>query len=170
MISFNNQDIDFKLKDKLLLKRWIKAVIVKKKRKEGEIGFVFCSDEFLHGINKKYLDHDTYTDIITFDYSKENSKMPVSGEIYISVERVGENAKKFAKPFEEELHRVIIHGILHLLGYMDKTKSAKTEMTKQEDDCLRALKKVKKAPAKKSEAELQRDFFLVMLNHGATFV
>lgn len=139
MISFHTEDIKFNLKNKAILKKWIVAVIKKKKRKAGELNFIFCSDEHLLGINRQYLDHDTYTDIITFDYSKENPKQPVSGDIFISIDRVGENAEKFSKSFENELHRVIIHGTLHLLGYKDKTKAAKEEMTKEEDKCLKSL-------------------------------
>jgi rRNA maturation RNase YbeY len=139
MISFHNQNIKFSLKDKTILKQWIKSTIEKKKRKTGEINFIFCSDEHLLGINKQYLDHDTYTDIITFDYSKEDVKLPISGDIFISIDRVKENAEKFSKTFENELHRVIIHGTLHLLGYADKTKSAKAEMTKEEDKSLKNL-------------------------------
>lgn len=140
MISFHNQDISFTLKNKTLLKKWIIATIEKKKRKAGDINFIFCSDEHLLGINQQFLNHNTYTDIITFDYSKESNSLPISGDIFISVERVLENAQKFGKTKENELHRVIIHGTLHLLGYKDKTKLAKAEMTKQEDLCLRDLK------------------------------
>ena len=107
-------------------------------------------------MNKEYLNHDTYTDIITFDYSIEDNMLPISGDIFISIERVKENAEKFSIKksaegdsqqeksgrFENELHRVIIHGTLHLLGYKDKTKIAKAEMTKQEDLCLSQLKKI----------------------------
>jgi probable rRNA maturation factor len=139
MITFNNEGIKFTLKSKMLLKKWIAATIEKKKRKTGEINFVFCSDEHLLTINKQYLNHDTLTDIITFDYSKENAKLPVSGDIFISIDRVGENAKKFSKTFEDELHRVMIHGILHLLGYKDKSKAHKEEMTKAEDAALLLL-------------------------------
>ncbi|MCE3277823.1 MAG: rRNA maturation RNase YbeY [Bacteroidetes bacterium] len=139
MISFHTEDIKFTLKNKTILKKWITSIIEKKKRKAGELNFIFCTDEHLLGINKQYLNHDTYTDIITFDYSKEDQKQPVSGDIFISVERVEENAKKFSKSFEHELHRIIIHGTLHLLGYKDKTKSAKEEMTKEEDACLKRL-------------------------------
>ncbi len=139
MISFNTEDVKFALKNKTKLKQWITSTIEKKKRKAGEIAFVFCSDTYLLNINKQYLQHDTYTDIITFDYSKGNKLQPISGDIFISVDRVKENALKFSKSFEEELHRVIIHGTLHLLGYTDKTKIAKSEMTKQEDVCLRLL-------------------------------
>lgn len=140
MITFNNQDISFTLKNKTILKTWIKATIEKKKRKAGDINFIFCSDEHLLGVNQQFLNHNTYTDIITFDYSKDDSKMPISGDIFISVERVEENAKKFGKTKENEMHRVLIHGTLHLLGYKDKTKATKAEMTKQEDLCLKDLK------------------------------
>jgi len=139
MISFHNEDVKFSLKNKAILKKWIKSTIEKKKRKTGDLNFIFCSDGHLLGINKQYLNHDTYTDIITFDYSKEDPKMPISGDIFISIERVRENAEKFSKTFENELHRVIIHGTLHLLGYADKSKPAKAEMTREEDKCLKAL-------------------------------
>lgn len=141
MISFNNEDVQFNLKNKTKLKSWIVATIEKKKQKTGDISFVFCSDAFLLEMNKEYLNHDTYTDIITFDYSKDDTQLPISGDIFISIDRVKENANKFSKTFEDELHRVIIHGVLHLLGYKDKTKVSKAEMTKQEDLCLKALKK-----------------------------
>ncbi len=140
MITFNNQDITFTLKNKTILKKWINIVIEKKKRKSGAVNFIFCSDDFLLDINKKYLNHDTLTDIITFDYSKENAQKAISGDIFISVDRIKENAQKFSKTLENELHRVMIHGVLHLLGYTDKTKSSKAEMTKQEDLCLEVLK------------------------------
>ena len=140
MISFHNEDVKFTLKNKAILKEWIKSTIEKRKRKAGDLNFIFCSDEHLLGINKQYLDHDTYTDIITFDYSKEDAKLPVSGDIFISIERVKENAEKFSKTFENELHRVIIHGTLHLLGYADKSKAAKAEMTAAEDESLKRLR------------------------------
>jgi probable rRNA maturation factor len=140
MIRFQTEDITFTLKNKTLLKAWITSSITKKKRKAGDITFIFCSDEFLLSVNEQYLNHTTYTDIITFDYSKEDIKLPVSGDIFISIPRVKENAFTYSVSFEAELHRIIIHGILHLLGYADKTKPAKEEMTKQEDACLKALK------------------------------
>jgi probable rRNA maturation factor len=121
-------------------KKWGVGRMKKKKRPPGDINFIFCSDEHLLGINKQYLNHDTYTDIVTFDYSSEAQQQPVSGDIFISIDRVKENAEKFSKSFEDELHRVIIHGVLHLLGYKDKTKSAKEEMTKEEDMSLKMLK------------------------------
>ncbi|MEO6902349.1 MAG: rRNA maturation RNase YbeY [Bacteroidia bacterium] len=139
MITFCTQDVAFNLKKKTLLKEWMLSVIEKKKRKAGNISFIFCSDAYLLTINKQYLNHATYTDIITFDYSKENTKIPIHGDIFISVERVFENAKTFNKTPENEMHRVLIHGILHLIGYTDKTKIAKAEMTKQENSCLKIL-------------------------------
>jgi probable rRNA maturation factor len=139
MISFHTEDIKFTLKNKTILKKWIISIIEKKERKAGDLNFIFCSDEHLLGINKRYLNHDTYTDIITFDYSKDDVKLPVSGDIFISVDRVKENAEKFGKSFENELQRVIIHGSLHLLGYTDKNKAAKEEMTKEEDRALKLL-------------------------------
>ena len=143
MISFNSEDIVFNLKNKTALKKWVVSCVEKKKRKVGDIYFIFCSDTFLWEMNKEYLNHDSYTDIITFDYSQEDPKKAISGDIFISIDRVKENAEKFSKTLEDELHRVIIHGVLHLLGYKDKTKIAKAEMTKQEDLCLKALQKIK---------------------------
>jgi len=141
MISFHSEDIKFVPKNKSIIKTWIGEVIKKKKRKAGEINFIFCSDEYLLQINKQYLNHNTYTDIITFDYSQDTAETKVSGDIFISIERINENAKKYGKTPENELHRVVIHGVLHLLGYKDKTKIAKAEMTKQENACLRLLSK-----------------------------
>lgn len=140
MIHFHTEDISFVLKNKTRLKKWIVETIEKKGRETGDINFIFCSDAYLLTINKQYLQHDTYTDIITFDYSKESKVLPISGDIFISIDRIKENAKTFSKTTEEELQRVIIHGILHLLGYKDKTKAAKEEMTKEENNCLRRLK------------------------------
>jgi len=143
MITFNSANIKFNLKNKTILKKWITSTIEKRKAKAGEISFVFCDDEFLLTINKKFLDHDTLTDIITFDYTKEDPKQAISGEIYISIDRIKENAIKFSKSFEDELHRVMIHGILHLLGHKDKSKALKLEMTKAENTALAVLKKTK---------------------------
>lgn len=140
MISFYNQDINFKVKNKNRLKQWIKTVVHSKNRRVGDIVFIFCSDDFLLEINQQYLKHNTLTDIITFDYSTENTQQLIRGDIYISIDRIQENAKKFFKTTENELHRVMIHGVLHLLGYKDKTLAARTEMTNQEDSCLILLK------------------------------
>ena len=139
MISFNCEDVVFNLKNKTILKKWITTVIQKKKHTAGDMAFVFCSDDYLLSINKKFLNHNTFTDIVTFDYSKEHPLQAISGDIFISIERIKENAKKFSKTTENELHRVMIHGVLHLLGYTDKTKTAKMEMTEQENISLKLL-------------------------------
>jgi probable rRNA maturation factor len=133
-ISYNNQSIVFKLKEKLKLKKWITAIAEKEKCKIGSINYVFCNDDELLEINLKHLNHNTLTDIITFDYSEGNQ---INSDIFISVERVEENAKKFKVSFEEELHRVMIHGILHLCGYKDKTKSDAELMRKKENSSLK---------------------------------
>lgn len=144
MISFQVEDIQFNLKNKTVIKNWIHSVIRKKKRAPGEITFIFCSDAYLLTINQQYLNHHTYTDIITFDYSKDNGQLPISGDIFISIERVKENALNYSGSFENELNRILIHGVLHLLGYKDKTKSDKSEMTRQEENCLKLLKEINK--------------------------
>lgn len=100
MINFNNQDIAFTLKNKTVLKKWITTIIQNKKQKAGDIAFVFCSDDFLLDINKKHLNHKTLTDIVTFDYSKENPKQAISGDIFISIDRIKENAESFLKPLK----------------------------------------------------------------------
>lgn len=136
-ISFSNDNITFNLKRKAELKAWIKAVIEKEKHALANLNYVFTSDESLLKINIDYLKHNTYTDIITFNY---NEGKKVGGDIFISVDRVKENANKFEVSFEEELHRVIIHGVLHLCGYKDKTKTDSDLMRKKENASLRLLK------------------------------
>lgn len=135
-ITFQNQEISFYLKEKTKLREWIKSVITSEKKKTGEINFVFTSDKVLLKYNLEYLNHHTLTDIITFDSCEENI---INGDIIISTERVKENSEKFSVSFEEELHRVMIHGILHLCGYKDKTTSAKQLMRKKENLALRKL-------------------------------
>lgn len=112
---------------------WIKAIIEASGFSLGEITYVFCDDDYLHKINVDYLNHDTLTDIISFDYSLGKQ---VNGEIYISVERVRDNASEFNEPFEIELKRVIIHGILHLLGHKDKTPEEEAQMRQKEDEAI----------------------------------
>jgi len=135
-IVFSNNKDKFKLKKSALIKKWIEKVTAKEKRSVGDLSYVFMSDEELLKINQQFLKHNTYTDIITFDYS-ENKK--ISGEIFISVDRVEENANKMGTTFEDEIHRVIIHGVLHLCGYKDKTKIDSDNMRKQEDKALRVF-------------------------------
>ena len=117
MISFN-YETDFKLDDESVISKWISSVISAESFKKDEINYIFCDDDYLHKLNVEFLKHDTYTDIISFDYSIGKI---IQGDIYISIERVQDNAKDFIVPFQKELHRVIIHGILHYCGYKDKT-------------------------------------------------
>ena len=132
-VRFFQEDTDFAPGQKNPLKKWISSVIRREGAATGEINYVFCSDNYLLDINKKYLDHDYYTDIITFDQSEDNL---IAGDIYISVDRVRENAANSTIPFKEELKRVMIHGILHLLGYDDKSEEEKKQMRKKEEACL----------------------------------
>ncbi len=135
MIDFNFET-DFELNNQSKLKLWIEDVILSEGYELGEIVYVFCDDEFLLKLNIEFLNHDTLTDIISFDYKVGKQ---INGEIYISVERVAENAKDFKSTFEGELHRVIIHGILHFCGYKDKSDSDEIKMRKKEDECIAML-------------------------------
>lgn len=135
-ISFHSEDVDFQLENEQKLIDWINSTIQQEEKSATEITYVFCSDEFLYQMNLDYLNHDTYTDIITFDYT-ENSF--VSGDIFISIDRVKENAIKFNTTFLNELSRVIIHGVLHLVGYKDKTTEQKQVMRSKEDFYLTLL-------------------------------
>ena len=135
-IRFFAEGHDFKLCHPRKTSTWIKKIINKERYHPGEVNYIFCTDAYLLSINQQYLRHNSLTDIITFDYSLEGEGKLISGDIYISTERVEENANTFARPFDEELHRVIIHGILHLLGYSDKTGLDKVLMRKKEEACL----------------------------------
>ncbi len=133
-ISFNNQDINPLLKNKSLLKIFLASIFKEECFDFKNIAYIFCSDAFLLTLNQQYLDHDTLTDIITFSLSETH--LPIISEIYISVERVRENAKDVDVTFENELHRVMIHGILHLCGHSDHTKDLKAKMRALEDHYL----------------------------------
>lgn len=133
-INFFNEDISYNLKQKINLKNWIRDTIESEGQKLKEINFIFCSDEYLLQINEQYLNHSTYTDIITFDNSEKAGY--IIADIFISIERVLENAGKFNISSTDELHRVLIHGTLHLLGYKDKPKAKKVLMTAMEDKYL----------------------------------
>lgn len=130
----------FDLKQKAKLKTWITSVVKKEKLVLGQLNYTFMSDESLLKINIEYLKHNTYTDIITFNY---NESKKVAGDIFISIDRVKENAEKFKVDLQEELHRVMIHGVLHLCGYKDKTKTDSDLMRKKENASLRLLKSAK---------------------------
>ena len=133
-IGFFEEGISYKLKNKTQVRQWIKDTIHAEGFTLGELSYIFCSDEYLLGINQQYLNHDTYTDIITFDNSEGEGS--ITGDIFISIDRIYENAAKFNQSVVDELHRVIIHGVLHLLGYKDKTPEDNKAMTKKEDQYL----------------------------------
>lgn len=137
-IHLFEEDITLKIKNKLALKNWLKNTIETEKQKLGVLNYIFCSDAYLLEMNVNYLNHDTFTDIITFDNS--DVKGLIEGDIFISVDRVKENATKFDVPFEDELHRVMIHGALHLLGYKDKKKEEKEKMREKENHYLKKRK------------------------------
>jgi rRNA maturation RNase YbeY len=133
-IHFFSEDISYTLKQKLAVRNWVKNTIVAEGYKLGELNFIFSCDEYLLNINQQYLKHSTYTDIITFDNS--GTDRLIVGDIFISVDRIRENSEQFKVTERNELHRVMIHGTLHLLGYPDKGKEAKKVMTAKEDHYL----------------------------------
>ncbi|MBO4875061.1 MAG: rRNA maturation RNase YbeY [Bacteroidales bacterium] len=133
-VEFFCEDVEKPRVKYIALKKWIKEVVESHKKRVGKIAYVFCSDEFLLNMNKEYLKHDYYTDVITFD-NTEDEKGKISGEIYISVDRVAENAKTYNTE-DTEIFRVIIHAVLHLLGYDDKTPDDQVKMRAAEDNCL----------------------------------
>lgn len=134
MISFNIEgDIPFVLKNRMNLKRWITSVATEEQKRVGELNFIFCSDDYLLNINREYLKHDYYTDVITFDYSEDRR---ISGDVFISVDTVRVNAEEFAQTFESELYRVMVHGVLHLCDYGDHSEDEKVLMRKKEDHYL----------------------------------
>ncbi len=135
-IHFHNQEINYTLKNKIKYKNWIKIVIQKHKKNLGTINFIFTNDDLLLEKNIQFLNHNTLTDIITFDYSEDNK---VNGDVFISLDRVKENAKKFKVNFEIELSRVIIHGVLHLCGLKDKSKLDAKNMRSAENKALKIL-------------------------------
>lgn len=130
MTSFN-YETDFELDNEILFSEWISKIIVSENKTEGEINYIFCDDEYLHKINLEYLQHDDLTDIISFDYSFGNE---LHGDIFISIERVFENADEFQVEFENELKRVMAHGVLHYAGYKDKTEKDSEIMRTKENE------------------------------------
>lgn len=138
MINFFTEEIDFSLENEERIRTWIKG------RSEFYvidiqlINYVFCSDDYLLNINKEHLDHDYYTDIITFDM-RDAKGQPIEADIFVSIDRIKDNAKKEGVTFLSELHRVLIHGLLHLVGYGDKTDEEVVEMRTQEEKCLSLL-------------------------------
>lgn len=130
-INFFNEDVKYVLKGKKNIRLWLLSAMEEEKRRCGEVNIIFCTDEYLHKINVAYLDHDTYTDIITFDMSEEPST--ISGDIFISLERAKDNSTRYHVPLYSEISRLMIHGILHLAGYGDTSQDEKEVMTLKED-------------------------------------
>ena len=133
LINFYAEN-DFSLENEELYVDWIKKVIESESRKTGEISYIFCDDEYLLKLNREYLDHDTFTDIISFDDSIGNT---LNGDIFISTERVSENAKEFNVSFDEELRRVMVHGVLHFCGYIDKSAEDRAKMREKEEEKMK---------------------------------
>lgn len=143
-VEYYLQDCELKLPNKEQLTGWINDTVVFEGKELGPLSVIFCSDSYLLEINKQYLNHDYYTDIITFDYTELELKgAPISGDLFISIDTVARNAFQYRARFKEELHRVIIHGVLHLLGYKDKTPNESIEMRAKEDFYLARLSSIK---------------------------
>jgi rRNA maturation RNase YbeY len=137
LITFHNEDVeDFSLPDEAEMAQWLQAIIDREGKDLQQLAYIFCSDEYLYNINLEYLQHDTYTDVITFPYAEPPT---IEGDIFISVERVRENAQSLEVPFEQELRRVMAHGLLHLCGYSDKTAEDAASMRLKEDEALDAF-------------------------------
>ena len=134
MVSYFTEDIKFEFKRKRLTSRWLKLVAESEIKRLGDISVIFCSDNYILDINIKYLGHDYFTDIITFDYCEGNK---LSGDLFISVDTVRENAVEYGAEFDEELHRVIVHGLLHLIGYDDHTPEEEKQIHEKEDYYLK---------------------------------
>lgn len=139
-INFFSEDTSFQIKQKLKRKEWLKEITSLESYKILDLNYIFCSDEYLHKINLQYLDHDTYTDIITFDNSEHIGE--IEGDIYISIDRIKENAKDHEVDQETELSRVLSHGLFHLLGYKDKTSSESKKMREKEEFAISLYKKI----------------------------
>ncbi len=135
-VTFNAEEITFEPEHPERLRRWIESVIAAEGQQLTFVSFIFCSDPYLHQLNVEYLEHDTLTDVITFPYSDPPL---IEGDIFISIDRVRENAQALGVSFTDELHRIMVHGVLHLCGYSDKTPGQKEQMTKKEDEALALL-------------------------------
>jgi len=133
LISFN-YELEFTLENESVIADWLSKVIISENKKEGDINYIFCDDDYLLEINQQYLDHDTLTDIISFDYSVGNE---LHGDIFISIDRVRENAVEFKVSFEDELNRVMVHGVLHYCGFKDKTEEDEKVMRIKEDEKIK---------------------------------
>ena len=137
-IFFFSEDIDFQLNNPQLLADWISSVVDHHNQAIESINYIYCSDNYLLNINQEYLDHDYFTDIITFD-NRDFHHQPIDADIFISIDRVQDNSEQYNIPFHSELHRVMVHGVLHLLGQGDKTQEEKKQMREKEDAYLSLL-------------------------------
>lgn len=131
MIRFFKEDTSFELPEKHTVKKWLKSIVIQEGKQIGELSYIFCSDEYLLQVNREYLDHDYYTDIITFDNAEEEEQ--IEGDIFVSIDRVRDNASTLQVPFEIELRRVLAHGVLHLCGYKDKSSDEEQLMRAKEN-------------------------------------
>lgn len=134
MINYFTEELEFELQQADSVSRWISQVVGDESKGLSSLTYIFCTDDYLLSINKQHLDHDFYTDVITFDYS--DGSPTLSGDIFISIDRVKDNAKQLSETFNNELHRVMVHGVLHLCGYKDKTEGEEKEMRMKEDHYL----------------------------------
>jgi probable rRNA maturation factor len=141
-INFFSEQINFNFRNRIKVRNWIILALKKEKRSIDSVNFIFCSDSYLRKLNKTFLGHNYMTDVITFGYSNSEltTSKKLSGDIYISIDRVKENAKEYSKSFYSELHRVMIHGVLHLIGYEDNTDKKKKQLTLKEDYYLSLLR------------------------------
>lgn len=142
-IFFFFEDVSFSFQKRTLLRTWLQRVAKKEQHEIAALNYIFCSDEFLLSMNKEHLNHDTYTDIITFGYSPKGA-VEITGDIFISIDRVKENAKTYQTTFQDELRRVLSHGLLHLCGYRDKSSADKTTMREKEELALALYKRMNK--------------------------
>ncbi|GAB4019390.1 rRNA maturation RNase YbeY [Spirosoma koreense] len=134
MIRFFNEDVPYKLAQKQVIRQWLKQQAQREGYAVGELNYILCSDDYVLQVNRDYLEHDYYTDIITFDQSEEAGKL--AGDIFISVERVADNAAQLGIPVDQEMQRVLAHGLLHLCGYGDKTAEEEAKMRAKEEEWL----------------------------------
>lgn len=139
MIQYIAENVEFPKITKKRVSQWIKEIAAFYGKRVGDVAYIFCNDEKILEVNRQYLQHDYYTDIITFDYSEGNK---ISGDIFISLDTVQSNAEELNQQFEDELNRILIHGILHLCGQDDKTPQLRSEMTQKENDALAKLSKI----------------------------
>jgi len=147
MIRYYTEDIKFNLQQKRLVSNWLKQIAERNEKQIGDLNYIFCSDPYLLNINKQFLGHNYYTDIITFDYSDDYKEVgecnKIYGDIYISVDTINHNSVEYGEGFDKELHRVIAHGLLHLIGFDDVTPELQEEMTRQENSSLELLQQLR---------------------------